>query len=230
MPSAKDIVLKPIESGRANDLMRELHYSGKVVPNSQLHIGAFLNGKLEGALQFGPPMDKRKVLPLVEGTEWNGMMELNRMAFSDDLPRNSESRALGVTMQLVEDFAPHVEWILSYADATQCGDGTIYRAANFLLTGIKENDQILKLPDGRKVARMTYTKGQHVRDDGGATIPEEAEKVPGYQLRYIYFINDDARDRLTVPEIPYEKIDEVGAGMYRGERVPYEERNQAPEA
>jgi len=230
MPSAKDIVLKPIESGRANDLMRELHYSGKVVPNSQLHIGAFLNGKLEGALQFGPPMDKRKVLPLVEGTEWNGMMELNRMAFSDNLPRNSESRALGVAMTLMEKHAPHVEWILSYADATQCGDGTIYRAANFVLTGIKQNDQILRLPGGRKVARMTYTKGRHVRDDGGATIPEGAKKIPGYQLRYIYFINDDARDRLTVPEIPYEKIDEVGAGMYRGERVPYEERNQAPEA
>ena len=230
MPSAKDIVLKPIESGRANDLMRELHYSGKVVPNSQLHIGAFLNGKLEGALQFGPPMDKRKVLPLVEGTEWNGMMELNRMAFSDNLPRNSESRALGVAMTLMEKHAPHVEWILSYADATQCGDGTIYRAANFVLTGIKQNDQILRLPGGRKVARMTYTKGRHVRDDGGATIPEGAKKIPGYQLRYIYFINDDARDRLTAPEIPYEKIDEVGAGMYRGERVPYEERNQAPEA
>jgi len=48
--------------------MKELHYSGKVVPNSQLHIGVFLHGKLEGAMQFGPPMDKRKVLPLVEDT------------------------------------------------------------------------------------------------------------------------------------------------------------------
>jgi len=90
MPSAKEIVMKPIESGRANDLMRDLHYSGKVVNNSQLHIGVFLHGKLEGALQFGPPLDKRKVLPLVEDTEWNGMMELNRMAFSDNLPRNRE--------------------------------------------------------------------------------------------------------------------------------------------
>ena len=218
MPSPKDIVLKPIESGRANDLMRDLHYSGKVVPNSQLHIGAFLNGRLEGALQFGPPMDKRKVLPLVEGTEWNGMMELNRMAFSDDLPRNSESRALGVTMQLMEEFAPHVEWVLSYADATQCGYGTIYRAANFVLTGIRENKTIVKRPDGGIGSEKLGAK-----HTGG-------EPLSGYQLRYIYFINDNARDRLTVPEIPYEKIDEVGAGMYLGERVPYEERNQAPEA
>lgn len=230
MPSAKDIVLKPIPAGRANPLMKELHYSGKVVPNSQLHIGVFLDGALKGAMQFGPPMDKRKVLPLVEGTEWNGMMELNRMAFSDDLPRNSESRALGVAMTLMEKHAPHVEWILSFADATQCGDGTIYRASNFVLTGIKENDQMLRLPSGRVVSRMTYTKGEHITDDGAASIPDGAVRVPGHQLRYIYFINEDARGRLTVPEIPYEKIDEVGAGMYQGERVSYEERNQAPEA
>jgi len=68
MASAKDITLKPIPASRANPLMKELHYSGKVVPNSQLHIGVFLHGKLEGAMQFGPPMDKRKVLPLVEDT------------------------------------------------------------------------------------------------------------------------------------------------------------------
>jgi hypothetical protein len=233
MASAKDIILKPIPASRANPLMKELHYSGKVVPNSQLHIGVFLHGRLEGAMQFGPPMDKRKVLPLVGDTDWNGMMELNRMAFSDNLPRNSESRAIAVAMTLMEKHVPHVEWILSFADATQCGDGTIYRASGFVLTGIKENDQMLRLPSGRVVSRMTYTKGRHITNDGSASIPDGAVPVSGYQLRYIYFINDDARERLTVPEIPYEKIDEVGAGMYRGEKITYEQRNTeqpAPEA
>lgn len=205
--------MKPISASRANPLMRELHYSGKVVPNSQLHIGVFLDGKLEGAMQFGPPMDKRHVLHLVEGTEWNGMLELNRMAFSDALPRNSESRAISVAMTLMEKHAPHVEWILSYADATQCGDGTIYRASGFVLTGIKENETIVQRPDG-----SIGSEKVGARHTGG-------EPLAGYQLRYIYFIDEEARDRLTVPAIPYEKIDEVGAGMYRGEKVTYEERN-----
>ena len=30
-------------------LVRRVHYSGKVVPNSQLHLGVFLDGRLEGA-------------------------------------------------------------------------------------------------------------------------------------------------------------------------------------
>jgi hypothetical protein len=40
----------------------------------------------------------------------------------------------------------------------------------------------------------------------------------GYQLRYIYFLDKKWRDRLTVPEIPFSKIEEMGAGMYKGER------------
>lgn len=37
-------------------------------------------------------------------------------------------------------------------------------------------------------------------------------------LRYVYFIDPTARDRLTVPIIPFSKIDEIGAGMYKGEK------------
>ena len=87
MDSAKDIVLKPITAQEANELVRRVHYSGKVVQNSQLHIGVFYNGNLEGAMQFGPSLDKRKIQGLVHGTGWNDFLELNRMAFSEALPR-----------------------------------------------------------------------------------------------------------------------------------------------
>lgn len=47
---------------------------------------------------------------------------------------------------------------------------------------------------------------------------QDAGFVPlkGFQLRYIYFIDTTYRDRLTVKEIPYDKIKELGASMYRG--------------
>ena len=37
-------------------------------------------------------------------------------------------------------------------------------------------------------------------------------------LRYVYFIDKKWRKRLAVPEIPYSRIREVGAGMYKGVR------------
>ena len=125
MASAKDIVVKPITAQAANALVKRVHYSGKVVPNSTLHFGAYLNDKLEGVMSFGSPLDKRKVLPLVSGTTWTGMLELNRMAFSDRLPRNSESRCLSVAFRLIKKHYPHIEWVLSFSDGCQCGDGTI---------------------------------------------------------------------------------------------------------
>lgn len=157
MSGAKDMVLRTITAQEANECVRRLHYSGKVVNNSQIHIGAFLNGKLEGALQFGPSLDKRKIMGLVSGTGWNEFIELNRMAFTDALPRNSESRALSVAMKLIRKHAPHIKWVVTFADGAQCGDGTIYRAAGFVLTGIKENNQIWEMPSGYTFPRLVAT-------------------------------------------------------------------------
>ena len=157
MGKAKDIILRPISAGDANELVKRVHYSGKVVQNSQLHIGVFYNGKLEGAMQFGPSLDKRKIQGLVSGTGWHEFTELNRMAFTDALPRNSESRAIAIAMRLLKKHAPQLKWVVTFADGTQCGDGTIYRAAGFVLTGIKENDQIWVAPDGDVTTRLVAT-------------------------------------------------------------------------
>ena len=52
-----------------------------------------------------------------------------------------------------------------------------------------------------------------------------AHILEGYQLRYIYFIDKKCREKLTVPEIPYKKIDEFGAGMYKGNNITVAERH-----
>ena len=220
MVSAKDIIVKPIKSSAARDLVKRIHYSGKVTQNSQLHFGVFINGKLEGAMQFGPPIDKRKMQRLVEGTGWNGFIELNRLAFSDRLPRNSESRALSVAFKLIKKHYPHIEWVVSFADGAQCGDGAIYRASGFVLTQINKNKQMMLMPDGSIVAKKTLdnpnNSGSRGRYGGAVAKENGATYIPGFQLRYVYFINPEARKRLTVPILPFSKIDEMGAGMYRG--------------
>ena len=234
MGKAKDIILRPVTAQEANALVKRVHYSGKVVNNSQLHIGVFYGGKLEGAMQFGPSLDKRKIQGLVTGTAWHEFIELNRMAFTDVLPRNSESRALAIAMRLLRKHAPQAKWVITFADGTQSGDGTIYRAAGFILTGIRKNNQIWAAPDSltdgrskgqqaaaRRLSRVTATKGNHITETGGASmrpfIDAGARPIPGYQLRYIYFLDPSCRERLTIPILPFSEIERVGAGMYRGE-------------
>lgn len=48
------------------------------------------------------------------------------------------------------------------------------------------------------------------------------EVLIGFQLKYIYLI--DKTCKLTVPEIPFSKIDEIGAGMYKGEKISIKKR------
>lgn len=102
MGRAKEIIVKVIPSGIANPFMKKHHYSGKVVNNSSLHFGCFLDGQLHGVLSYGPSLDKKKIMALVEGTGWNNFLELNRMAFDDYLPRNFESYCIGKTLRLIK--------------------------------------------------------------------------------------------------------------------------------
>lgn len=216
MGKAKDLIVKPISSADANRIVKALHYSGKVVNNSQVHLGVFMDGRCGGAMQFGPSLDKRKIQGLVSGTLWNEFIELNRMAFADWLPRNGESRALGFAFRWMRKQYPQLKWCVSFADGTQCGDGTIYRASGFVLTLVKRNSTIVQRPDGSVGSELVG--GRHL---GG-------KAMPGFQLRYIYFIDPTARQRLTVPILPFSEIDRRGAGMYRGKtRVRSEDSGTA---
>ena len=242
MGRAKEITLKVIPGKIAKPYIEKHHYSKKAVNNSCLHFGAFLDGNLHGVLSYGPSLDKSKIITLVKGTGWNNFLELNRMAFDDYLPRNSESYCIAKSIRMIRKNAPQIKWIISFADGCSCGDGTIYRASNFVLTGIKKNSNLCMLPNGEKIHKMTLESNptsprkelggmSYFQLTGGAyNFKKYVEKVggsilTGYQLRYIYFIDKTFRNRLTVPEIPFSKIDEIGAGMYLGEKMSLADRH-----
>jgi len=246
MGRAKEIIVKVIPAKIANEFVRKWHYSGKVVNNSQLHFGCFLDKKLHGVLSYGMPLDKRKVLGLVVGTLWNEMLELNRMAFDELMPPNSASRCISQSIKFIKKNAPHIKWILSYSDATHSGDGTIYRASGFNLTGYSESSMI-ELPEkywkynggGKYAHRMTLQAKSNVmykimqRDlnlNGAYKMMKwYAEKlgtnvIEGYQFRYIKLLQDGLK--LNCKILPFSIIDEMGAGMYRGKNITQAERHK----
>lgn len=242
MGRAKEIVVKVLPSKIANEFIKKHHYSGKVVNNSCLHFGCFLDNNLHGVLSYGPSMDKSKIMGLVKGTKWNEFLELNRMAFDDYLPRNSESRCIAQTIKLIKKNAQQIKWIISFADGCSCGDGTIYRASNFILTGIKKNGNLCKLPNGEKIHKLTLESNptkRRIELDGKSYYEITGGKydfkkyvnyvggeiLSGYQFRYIYFIDKNARKNLTVKEIPFSEIDRINGGMYKGEKIDIKERH-----
>lgn len=238
MATAKDIHVAPIKSADARAFVERWHYSGKAYPKSSLHFGAFLDRRLVGVMSYGDPLDRSKVLPLVRDTRWHDMLELNRMAMIDATPPNTESRFIAITARLIRKHYPAIEWLLSFSDGCQCGDGTIYRAAGFLLTAIKRNVGMYQWrgevfttvglnTSSAMRARFSALTGDTIQ---GAQdmVKHGATVLPGFQLRYILPLKPGVRDRLTVPVLPYSAIQEAGAGMYLGRKRASEASKMRP--
>lgn len=228
MGRAKEIIVKVIPSKIANEFVKLNHYSGKVVPNSTLHFGCFLDGKLHGVMQYGPSINKKGTINLVDGTGWNEFIELNRMAFDDYLPKYSESRCIAISIKLIKKNAPQIKWIISFADGTQCGDGTIYRASGFKLVGLAKNAGICKLNGKIVHIKKTYDMKLTSSFMKKSDIPKlkqkgyDAEIIDGHQLKYIYLI--DKTMNISKEVLPFSEIDKQGAGMYKGKKITLQER------
>ena len=168
--------------------------------------------------QYRQIMSETKILDIQ-------LLEFNKGQI-EGLPKNP---------RMIRKQAPQIKWVISFADGTQCGDGTIYRASNFVLTGIKKkhtNNRIRKwLTNSKKTLdnkNFPSINGRYfsnvLLEQGGG------HYVNGFQLRYIYFLDKKSRQNLTVPELPFSKIDEIGAGMYKGENISRNERHTECEA
>lgn len=209
----KEIVIKSIDSKSARKIVELYHYSGKSTQNSQIHFGAFLNGRLEGVMQFGPSIDKRRMAQSL-GVGFNETLELNRMAFSDRLPKNSESRSLAIALRILKKTYPHIKVVISFADACQCGDGTIYRASGFKLHSFKKNTSLLQNTDGSVVAKKALDN--KISSDGKYLSNVLGLKpLNGFQMKYLFFFDKELEKKFQFVDfkaIPSE------VRMYKGQK------------
>ena len=108
-----------------------------------------------------------------------------------------------------------------------------YRALRYLQQKYKTTDMLLitsKPVNDETIALCKAMGIEHKYRTISEWIKLGAKRMKGFQLRYIYFLDPKYRKRLTVPEIPFSKIDEMGAGMYKGENVTQESRHVKCEA
>lgn len=179
-------------------------------------------------MSFWPSTDKSKLIDLVHGTKWNEFIELNRMAFSEFLPKNSESRAIAIAIKLIKKKAPHIKWIISFADGTQCGDGTIYRAAGFDLLWYKVNKGLVELPNGEVVHKLCFTDWgslwqKKMNAAGFTSVKKYLDSCfngwsfkDWFMLRYIKVLDPENLKYRNYKPLPYSTIKEIGAWMYKG--------------
>ena len=197
-----------IDRKLADSIIIKNHYSKKVVVvgHHKIDLGVFINNKLIGVLQYGYAMNPASCSSIVEGTEMNNYLELNRMWLDDIAPKNSESRAISYSIKYMRGKFPKIKWIQSFADERCGGFGIVYQAANFDYYG--EHSSIFWELNGEFIHNSRFTntnKKSNSRYKYYEANKHLAKKIELRQFRYIFFIDKRWRKKCLLKHQPYLK-------------------------
>ena len=199
-----DIQVKPIPISVAKQMIVRHHYLHSIPGGTCLTFGTFVRGRLLGVITLGVgPFNAHS---LVEDAAQNDCLTLTRLWLSDDLPVNTESRVLGITVRALKRHTG-LKFLVTYADPAQGHVGTIYQASGWLYTGLSEPTPLYDLDHGnlrhcRSVATFFGTRSvRHLTACGVRIklVPQVAKH------RYVYFLDPTKAQRLKVPVLPHPK-------------------------
>jgi hypothetical protein len=153
-----------IEKPMAASVYRLYHYFGEKDFLNTYSFGALYEGEIWGSISFGIP-NARNINGLYKEDEQKGVLEITRLAFKPEAPKNSCSRIISIaTKQLIKLYP--LRLIITYADTAQNHEGTIYKASNFRAHGLTAKKTDFIWPDGKikKIKGIKYSeqKGEWV--------------------------------------------------------------------
>ena len=125
----------PVPFRIAKMLLIQEHYIHSMPGGSRLAFGVFAGTALLGALTLGcGPMNAHR---LVDEAKADDCVTLTRLWLDNELPKNSESRVIGVVLRALRRHTS-LKFVLSYADPAAGHLGTIYQATGWLYSGLSE--------------------------------------------------------------------------------------------
>jgi len=200
----QSIHVQPIPFVAARKLIEKHHYLHSMPGGTKLAFGVLLNDRLLGAIVFGA--GPHNAYKLVDDAIQDDCLTLTRLWLSDELPANSESRVIGVSLRAIKKNTK-VKFLVSYADPSQGHMGTIYQATGWLYTGLSEAMPMFDLGDGRlrHSRSLSHAYGSHSIKHF-ESFGVKVKVVPqSRKHRYLYFLDKSYRTKLTTPVLPYPK-------------------------
>lgn len=174
--SPKEFQIALMDKNNAKEIFRKFHYFGEKDFLCSYSYGAIYNGEVWGAISYGIP-NARNIKGLYTEDTQQGVLEITRLAFNDDSPRNSCSWFIAKTIKDLQTRYP-LRLIITYADTAQNHVGTIYKAANFTYHGLtaKKTDFI---QDDGKVKKL---KGVKYSDLQGEWVSRSRKHLFSYKV------------------------------------------------
>jgi hypothetical protein len=200
-----DFYVRELDRNKANEIIVKNHYSKKFYNATYIHLGVYINGELLGVLQFGYAMNPASCGSVVEGTEMNQYLELNRMWLDDKAVRNSESMAISYCIKYIRNKFPRIKWIQSFADERCGGFGIVYQGANFEYYG--EHTATFWTLDSEIYHNSLMTRNPKLSKSAAhlQLNRDRAESSELRQFRYIYWIDQSWKRRVLLKKHDYPK-------------------------
>ena len=207
-PSAALHAIKvgPIPIVVTKKLLEREHYLHSMPGGTELAFGMFVDHWLMGALTLGA--GPSQAYRLVQGAKADDCLTLTRFWLSDELPKNSESRVLGIVLRSLRRHT-NLIFLVTYADPSQRHIGTIYQATGWLYTGLSEATPLYDLGDGRprhsrSVGHIFGTHSVQYLVRHGLSVKLVRQEA---KHRYVHFLDSEWRNRLRVQVLSYPKLE-----------------------
>lgn len=186
-----------------DDMIKRYHYSHKTTKN---RFKSFTVNGDKGYLQLGygiRPNMKHTISKLITKDNY---CEFDRMWLSDDLPKFSETKTIGLLLSYIRQVYKHIVFVITYADGSVGNTGTIYKASNALRIGSIPVD-FYKLPTGERIHPVTMWHRHKTR-----AWKTMQEIYPGIkhvtnerQYRFLYVLDKKIKKQV-IKDIKTEKI------------------------
>lgn len=203
----KEFNVVEIDKDLAKETIIKNHYSKKTYNGTYINLGVFINGEFLGVLQYGYAMNPASCGSVVEGTEMNQYLELNRMWIADNVGDYPESKAISYSIKYIKGKLKTIKWIQSFADERCGGLGIVYQACSFSFYG--EHTSSFWELDGETFHNSIMTSEKAgKRGFNLLNNPKNKDRVIKHELRqfrYIKFLDKSWKHKCTKKEQPYLK-------------------------
>ena len=209
-PALQSLRLAPVPFNIARDVFVQHHYLHSAAGATILCFGVFEGGILGGAMSFG--RGPAQACRLVRGASPRDCAALTRLWLSDSLPKNAESRVVSIALRHLRRHTS-LKFVVTYADPAAGHKGTIYRAGNWLFTGMSDPTPRLDLGDGiprhsRTVSSLLGSRSETYLHSLGF---EPTSVAGASKYRFVYFLDLSWQPKLTVPLLPYPRKEDRDA-------------------
>lgn len=191
----KNLLVNSVPASEVKELIITQHYLHSMPATASATFGVYWKKNLVGAAVFTP--GPRNGYLLLSAAKPQDVATLARFYLQDSLPKNSESRVLGIILRLLRKMKSW-KFLLSYADPAFGHIGTIYKASGWLYLGKTEANGYIALDKNRLVHPRTVYRWfgtNSVKELQEFGISAKHSYCPG-KHRYGYFLDSSWQWRL----------------------------------